>query len=319
MNMNRKNSTAIGPMEGKETNPANGQTAPTAAESKPSKEKPPKETVTAIRLDRIQPFKDHPFRVEPDEAMEQLKESIRRNGVLTPVTLRPLADGGYEMISGHRRMAVCKELGMETLPSIVRNLDDDEAILQMVDANQQREFIRPSEKAFAYKMRDDALKHIRAGRGVPPVGRTTEQIGKENDESDRNVRRYIRLTHLIPPILELVDAKKIGPTTAELLSYVPKDKQAILLSVMQAELCAPSKSQAKQLRQLHDDGAFTEEAVQAVFRSNKGKAAEKLSIPLETLERFFRQDETPARMIEAIVKALELMERKKKRDRQMER
>ncbi len=278
-----------------------------------------KEAIVQIPLDRIQPFKDHPFRVEPDEAMEQLKESIQRNGVLTAATVRPLSDGMYEMVSGHRRMAVCKELGIETIPSVVRNLSDDEAILQMVESNQQREYIRPSEKAFAYKMRDDALKHIRAGRGVPPTGRTTEQIGKENDESDRNVRRYIRLTNLIPPILDLVDAKKIGPTTAELLSYIPKDKQEIILSVMQAELCAPSKTQAKQLRQLHDDGAFTEEAVMDVFRNNKGKAVEKLSIPMETLERFFRQDETPAQMIEAIVKALELLEKKKKRDRQMER
>ena len=277
-----------------------------------------KETVAPIRIDQIEPFADHPFRVEQDAAMAELKESVALNGVLEPVLLRPKGDG-YEMLSGHRRMAVCKELGIESIPSVVRNLSDDEAILQMVESNQQREYIRPSEKAFAYKMRDDALKHIRAGHGVPPVGRTTEQIGKENDESDRNVRRYIRLTNLIPPILDLVDAKKIGPTTAELLSYIPKDKQEIILSVMQAELCAPSKTQAKQLRQLHDDGAFTEEAVMDVFRNNKGKAVEKLSIPMETLERFFRQDETPAQMIEAIVKALELLEKKKKRDRQMER
>ena len=151
----------------------------TAQEAKSSKGKPTKETVTAIRLDQIQPFENHPFRVEADAAMAELKASVALNGVLEPVLLRPKGDG-FEMLSGHRRMAVCKELGIETIPAIVRNLDDDQATLAMVDANRQREHILPSEKAFAYKMRDDALKHLRAGQVVPPNGRTTEQIGKHS-------------------------------------------------------------------------------------------------------------------------------------------
>lgn len=287
-------------------------------ETKTSKSKPTKETVTAIPLERIQPFENHPFRVEADAAMAELKASVALNGVLEPVLLRPKGDG-FEMISGHRRMAVCKELGIETIPAIVRNLDDDQATLAMVDANRQREHILPSEKAFAYKMRDDALKHLRAGQVVPPVGRTTEQIGKENDESDRNVRRMIRLTKLIPPLLDMVDRGKLGTTTAVELSYLSKKEQEAVQTAIESEQSIPSQTQAKVLRRLHDEDEFTEDTPLQVLSGNKGKAAEKLSIPMETLERFFRRDETPTQMIEAIVKALELLELKKKRDRQMAR
>ena len=287
-------------------------------EQKSSKSKPAKETVTAIPLERIQPFENHPFRVEADAAMAELNASVALNGVLEPVLLRPKGDG-FEMLSGHRRMAVCKELGIETIPAIVRNLDDDQATLAMVDANRQREHILPSEKAFAYKMRDDALKHLRAGQVVPPVGRTTEQIGKENDESDRNVRRMIRLTKLIPPLLDMVDRGKLGTTTAVELSYLSKKEQEAVQTAIESEQSIPSQTQAKMLRRLHDEDEFTEDTPLQVLSGNKGKAAEKLSIPMETLERFFRRDDTPMQMIEAIVKALELLELKKKRDRQMAR
>lgn len=287
-------------------------------ETKTSKSKPVRETVTAIRIDQIQPFENHPFRVEADAAMAELKASVALNGVLEPVLLRPKGDR-YEMISGHRRMAVCKELGIETIPAIVRNLDDDQATLAMVDANRQREYILPSEKAFAYKMRDDALKHLRAGQVVPPVGRTTEQIGKENDESDRNVRRMIRLTKLIPPLLDMVDRGKLGTTTAVELSYLSKKEQEAVQTAIESEQSIPSQTQAKMLRRLHDEDEFNEDTPLQVLSGNKGKAAEKLSIPMETLERFFRRDETPTQMIEAIVKALELLELKKKRERQLAR
>ena len=263
-----------------------------------------KETVAPIRIDQIQPFADHPFRVEQDEAMAELKESVALNGVLEPVLLRPKGDG-YEMLSGHRRMAVCKELGIETIPAIVRELDDDQATLAMVDANRQREHLYPSEKAFAYKMRDDALKRIAAGHGVPPNGRTTEQIGKENHMSDRNVRRYIRLTRLLPELLKLVDSNKLGSSIAEILSFLSKPEQETVLSFMQSELRAPSKEQAQRLKQLHEDREFTEEAARAIFQSGKEKTSEKITIPMEMLERFFTADETPAQMTEAIVTALE--------------
>ena len=263
-----------------------------------------KETVAPIRIDQIQPFADHPFRVEQDAAMAELKESVALNGVLEPVLLRPKGDG-YEMLSGHRRMVVCKELGIETIPAIVRELDDDQATLAMVDANRQREHLYPSEKAFAYKMRDDALKRIAAGHGVPLNGRTTEQIGKENHMSDRNVRRYIRLTRLLPELLKLVDSNKLGSSIAEILSFLSKPEQETVLSFMQSELRAPSKEQAQRLKQLHEDSEFTEEAARAIFQSGKEKTSEKITIPMEMLERFFSADETPAQMTEAIVTALE--------------
>jgi ParB family chromosome partitioning protein len=276
--------------------------------SKINKDKPAKETVTAILLERIQPFADHPFLVEADAAMAELKESVALNGVLEPVLLRPKGDG-FEMISGHRRMAVAKELGLETIPSIVREMDDDQATLAMVDANRQRENILPSEKAFAYKMRDEALKRIAAGHGVPPNGRTTEQIGKENGMSDRNVRRYIRLTRLLPELLKLVDSNKLGASIAETLSFLSQPEQETVLSFMQSELRAPSKEQAQRLKQLHEDGEFTEEAARVIFQSGKNKTSEKITIPLEALERFFTADATPAQITEAIIAALEQWER----------
>ena len=276
----------------------------TVTEPKPSKVKPAKETVTAIPLERIQPFENHPFRVEADAAMAELKASVALNGVLEPVLLRPKGDG-FEMISGHRRMAACKELGIETIPAIVRNLDDDQATLAMVDANRQREKLLPSEKANAYKMRDKALKHIAAGHGVPPNGRTTEQIAKEVGMSDRNVRRYIRLTNLLPELLDLVDANKLGESIGEILSFLSEAEQQAVLSLMRAELRAPTKAQAQRIKQLHEDREFTEDALRAVFQSGTSKSKEKVSIPLETLERFFTEDETPAQITEAIVTALE--------------
>ena len=335
MSKQQKNNTAVEPVEIKETTPESEQTALATAEEpvttistekkqltvtepKPSKGKPAKETVTAIPLERIQPFENHPFRVEADAAMAELKASVVLNGVLEPVLLRPKGDG-FEMLSGHRRMAVCKELGIDTIPAIVRNLDDDQATLAMVDANRQREHILPSEKAFAYKMRDDALKHLRAGQVVPSAGRTTEQIGKENDESDRNVRRMIRLTKLIPPLLDMVDRGKLGTTTAVELSYLSKKEQEAVQTTIESEQSIPSQTQAKMLRRLHDEDEFTEDTPLQVLSGNKGKAVEKLTIPMTEIARFFRSDATPAQMIEAIVKALELLELKKKRDRQMAR
>lgn len=282
----------------------------TVTEPKQNKSKPTKETVTAIRLDQIQPFENHPFRVEADAAMAELKASVALNGVLEPVLLRPKGDG-YEMLSGHRRMAVCKELGIETIPAIVRNLDDDQATLAMVDANRQREHILPSEKANAYKMRDKALKHIAAGHGVPPNGRTTEQIAKEVGMSDRNVRRYIRLTNLLPELLDLVDANKLGESIGEILSFLSEAEQQAVLSLMRAELRAPTKAQAQRIKQLHEDREFTEDTLKAVFQSGTSKSKEKVSIPMETLERFFTEDETPAQMAEAIVAALEQWEKLK--------
>lgn len=269
-----------------------------------------KETIVAIRIDQIQPFPNHPFQVNEDEAMEQLKESIAENGVLMPAIVRQMADGSFQMVSGHRRMAACKALGIEKMPAIVRDMDDDLATITMVDANSQREQILPSEKAYAYKMRHDALKHMRAAGTVPASGRTTEQVGKENSKSFMTITRYIRMTRLLPDLLKLVDSKKLKETAAERISYLSESEQQIVLSIMQSELCVPNKAQAKRLKQMHDDRELTEDAVRTMLIDSKGKA-EKVSIPTETLERFFTEDETPAQMTEAIVATMEQWEKLK--------
>ena len=173
-----------------------------------------KEAIVLIRIDQIQPFPNHPFQVNEDEAMERLKESIAENGVLMPAIVRQMSDGSFQMVSGHRRMAACKALGIEKMPAIVRDMDDDLATVTMVDANSQREQILPSEKAHAYKMRHDALKHMRAAGTVPANGRTTEQVGRENSKSFMTITRYIRMTRLLPDLLKLVDSKKLKFTSS---------------------------------------------------------------------------------------------------------
>jgi ParB family chromosome partitioning protein len=309
MSAKQKSSTAVEPMEVTEMNTANVQKA-SVTETKLAKDKPAKENVTAIPIDQIQPFPNHPFQVNEDEAMEHLKESIAQNGVLIPALVRQIADGSYQMVSGHRRMAACKALGMEKMPVIVRNMDDDLATVTMVDANSQREQILPSEKAHAYKMRQDALRHMRATGAVPPNGRITEQIGKENSKSHMTVNRYIRLTRLLPDLLKLVDSKKLKETAAERISFLDEAEQQIVLSVIQSELCVPNKAQAKRLKQMHDDRELTEDAVRTVLTDSKGKT-ERVSIPTEALERFFSEDETPAQITEAIIATMEQWEKLK--------
>ena len=282
-----------------------------------------KETITPISIHEIQPFPNHPFRVEHDAAMERLIESIREEGVVNPAIVRPLPDGGYEMISGHRRMAACKELGYPTIPAVVRKLDDDAATLMMVDANQQREQLLPSEKAFAYKMRKEALQRQKevTGHDVPPTGdanRTAAKIGEASGESYKTVDRYIRLTELIPALLKLVDEDKLGVTPAVELSYLPTKEQEQLLLAMESELSVPSVAQAKELRKKSAEGSFTEDTPLQVLTGSKSKVAEKLTIPMEQLSKFFGKGETPAQMIKTIIAALE-REKRRQRNRQQER
>ena len=310
MSTSKKNSTTVEQTEVKEMNLASETKALTAAEPKPTKDKPVKETITAIPIDKIQPFPNHPFQVNEDEAMERLKESIAENGVLIPALVRQMPDGSFQMVSGHRRMTACKALGIEKLPAIVRDMSDDLATITMVDANSQRESILPSEKAHAYKMRHDAYKHMRATGVISANGRTTEQIGKENSKSYMTVTRYIRMTRLLPDLLKLVDSKKLKETAAERISFLDESEQQIVLSIMESELCVPNKAQAKRLKQLHDDRELTEESVRNLLMSDKSKA-ERVSIPMETIERFFSEDATPAEMTEAIVAALEQQEKLK--------
>ena len=283
---------------------------------------PPGELIQAIPLSLIQPFPDHPFRVEEGDELEQLKQSIRENGVMSPAIVRPQAGGGFQMISGHRRMAACKALGLERMPVIVREMDDDTATAMMVEANLQREKILPSEKAFAYKMRAEALQRRKksdernAARGV---NRITAQIGSETGESYKTVQRFIRLRELIPPLLELVDQAQLGPVAAVELSYLPKNEQRYVLTAIGSEQATPSPAQAKELRRLSSAGELTEEAALTVMISGKGKAPEKLTIPMDKLCRFFPKDATPRRMEDEIIGLLEQREKKRRRDRQMER
>lgn len=283
---------------------------------------PPGELIQAIPLSLIQPFPDHPFRVEEGDELEQLKQSIRENGVMSPAIVRPQAGGGFQMISGHRRMAACKALGLERMPAIVRDMNDDIAIAMMVDANMQREKILPSEKAFAYKMRADAMQRLNkpTDRNVGgDANRITAQIGAQTGESYKTVQRFIRLTKLIPPLLELVDRDRLGPVAAVELSYLPKNEQQYVLTAIESEQSIPSPAQAKELRRLSSASKLTEETVLAVFVDRKGKAPEKLSIPMDKLSRFFPKDTTPRRMEAEILGLLEQREKKRRRDRQMER
>ena len=272
--------------------------------------KPIGEKIISVAIDQIQPFPNHPFQVNEDEALERLKESIAENGVLTPAVVRPKEDGTFEMISGHRRLAACKALGLQKMPVIVREVDDDTATVMMVDANRQRESLLPSEKAFAYKMRVEALKH----RGQAVVG-----MAQETGENYKQVQRYVRLTRLIPPLLQMVDDGKMGLIPAVELSYLPTKEQEMVLSAIESEQCVPSLAQAKQLRQQYADEEFTDETPIRIFSANKGKAAEKLSLPMDRLAKYFAKDATPKQMLDVIIELLEQRERKRQHARQQER
>ena len=220
-----------------------------------------KPKVEAIPLAALTPFRNHPFKVKEDEEMAQLMRSIANAGVLSPALARPLPDGGYELISGHRRLAACKALGMDAMPVIVRDLTEEEAVITMVDSNLQREHILPSEKAFAYKMKMEALSH--QGKTSRQVGErwSVSQISEAGTDSERQIHRYIRLTHLIPDILKLVDEGKIALTPAVELSYLQPSEQEMLFSVMDSDEVTPSLSQARRLRRMSEAQTLTDDAV----------------------------------------------------------
>lgn len=272
-----------------------------------------REKVTDISLSEIDDFPDHPFRVVNDEAMSEMVESIKQQGVLVPAIARKKEDGRYELISGHRRKMACQLAGMETMPVIVRDLDRDAATLIMVDSNLQREVILPSEKAFSYKMRLEAMKR-QAGRpqkNSTPVGqnfenRTSVQIlGEQVGESRNQIQRYIRLTELIKPILDMVDEGRIALRPAVELSYLPMEEQKILLSVMESEMATPSTSQALRIRQLSAEGHLTEDSVYAILSEEKPNQKEKYSFQRERLRRYI-PDNLPENKVEGyVIEALE--------------
>ena len=263
-----------------------------------------KPKVEELAISELRPFKDHPFRVKEDEEMEQLKKSIHESGVLVPALARPTEDG-YELISGHRRMAACAALGLETMPVIVRKLTDEEAVIAMVDSNLQREHLLPSEKAFAYKMKYEALKHQGTSRQVGTKLRTDEEIAEEGSDSARQIQRYIRLTNLIEPILKMVDEGRIALTPAVELSYLQRFEQIALYRIMERDDVTPSVYQAKQLRQLSQEEKLNDESIAALISEPKANQKEFVRVPCEQLRRYFPQNATPKQMQETLLRAME--------------
>ena len=264
-----------------------------------------KPRVEAIPLAALTPFRNHPFKVKEDEEMAQLMRSIADAGVLSPALARPLPDGGYELISGHRRLAACKALGMDAMPVIIRDLTDEEAVITMVDSNLQRDHILPSEKAFAYKMKYDALKHQGTSSQLGTKLRTDELLAQNSSDSRNQIQRYIRLTHLIPDILKLVDEGKIALTPAVELSYLQPSEQEMLFSVMDSDEVTPSLSQARRLRRMSEAQTLTDDAVLQLLSEVKGNQVEYVKVPVDKLRSFFRPDTSVKQMTETLVKAMD--------------
>ena len=285
-----------------------------------------RESVREIPLEEISDFPNHPFKVKMDESMADMAESVKQYGVLVPALVREKQEGGYEMIAGHRRKMASELTGKKEIPCIVRNLTDDEAVLIMVDSNLQREQILPSEKAFAYKMKLDAMKR-QAGRPCKnnsvPVGQNFGQTSREllaekSPDSNTQIQRYIRLTELITPILDMVDSGKIAIRPAVELSYLPKEQQTILLDTMQLEDCTPSHAQAIKMRKFSEEGRLNEDVILSILSEEKGNQKEQFRMPKERISKYFSPG-TPAKQMEdTIVKALELY-RKRERSKDRER
>ena len=274
-----------------------------------------KPKVEEIPLTELTPFKDHPFKVKNDEEMTELMKSIADSGVLAPALARPKDGGGYELISGHRRLAACSALGMETMPVIIRNLTDEEAVITMVDSNLQREHILPSEKAFAYKMKLEAIKH--QGKASTQLAQklSVELVGDAAGESKDQVRRYIRLTELIPDILQMVDDGKIALTPAVELSYLQDFEQEALFSIMDCDEVTPSLSQAQRLRRMSEDQTFTDRTAMQVLSEVKGNQVEYVKVPVDSLRSYFRPDTSIKQMTETLVKAMEFYNKHLERQR----
>lgn len=285
-----------------------------------------RERVMEISLDKLQHFHDHPFQVRHDQALQDMADSIREYGVLSPGLARPLPDGsGYEVISGNRRLEACILVGMETMPVIVRDMTDDEAIIAMVDANLQRENILPSERAYAYKMKLDAIRR-QAGRPSKDNSRqvvgnleSAEIVGKDAGDSGRQVQRYIRLTELIPPILDMVDGvaeQKMAFNPAVELSYLTLSEQTMLLNAMAAQEATPSLSQAQRLKKFSQQGKLSEDVMMAIMSEEK-KEVDRITLTTTTLSKYFPKSYTPKKMEETIIKLLEQWQRKRQREQEL--
>ena len=274
-----------------------------------------KPKVEEIPLSELTSFKDHPFKVKNDEEMSELMKSIADSGVLAPALARPKDGGGYELISGHRRLAACKALGMETMPVIIRNLTDEEAVITMVDSNLQREHILPSEKAFAYKMKYEALKHQGTSSQLGTKLRTDELLAQNSGDSRNQIQRYIRLTNLIPDVLQMVDDGKIALTPAVELSYLQDFEQEALFSIMECDEVTPSLSQAQRLRRMSEDQTFTDRTAMQVLSEVKGNQVEYVKVAVDSLRSYFRSGTSIKQMTETLVKAMEFYNKHLERQR----
>lgn len=274
------------------------------------------ERVKNIPINELHPFKNHPFKILNNEEMERMIESIRKVGTITPALARPLPDGGYELISGHRRLAACQVLGFETMPVIVREMSDDEAVIAMVDANLQRETILPSEKAFAYKMKLEAIKHQGVtSRQVGEKLLSVTQVSKDSDDSERQIQRYIRLAYLIPELLSMVDDNKIAFNPAVEISYLDRDEQLILHDAINMNDCTPSHAQSIRLKKMSQDGLLTADAIYAILSEEKPNQKEQIKLPRDELRKYFPQNYSDEQIKRDILKGLELLKRQRERNR----
>ena len=283
-----------------------------------SRQEQKREQVQQIPIEELFPFKEHPFKVLDDEAMQRTVESVEQYGVLAPLIARPRPEGGYEIISGHRRQHAAELAGLDTLPVIVREMTDDAAVILMVDSNLQRENILPSERAFAYKMKLEALKNqgARSDLTSAQIGRKLEAadiVGQEAGESRNQVRRFIRLTNLIPELLDLVDEKKISFNPAVELSYLDEAQQRDFLQAMDETQNAPSLSQAQRMKKLAQEEKFTYEAAFAIMGEAKKDELDKVVIKNDTLKKYFPRSYTPRQMENVIIKLLEQWQRRQQR------
>lgn len=281
-----------------------------------SRQEEQREQVQQIPIGELYPFKNHPFKVLDDDSMSDTVESVKQYGVLSPLIARPRPKGGYEIISGHRRQHAAELAGLETLPVIVRQMDDDAAIILMVDSNLQREHILPSERAFAYKMKLDAMKNqgtrsdLTSTQVVSKL-RSNEKLGAENNQSRETVRRFIRLTNLIPELLDMVDNKTVSFNPAVELSYLSPEQQQEVIRAMDDTQNFPSVSQAKRIKKLAQDGTFTTETIVAIMGEEKKSELDTVTIKNDTLRKYFPRSYTPKQMEDTIIKLLEQWQKKR--------
>ena len=280
-----------------------------------------RERVQEIPLDQLKPFKNHPFKVRDDQRMLDTADSIREYGVLVPAIARPDPNGGYELISGHRRKRGCEMAGLQTMPVIIRDLDDDAAVLVMVDSNIQREELLPSERAFAYKMKLEALKHqgARSDLTSSQLGtklRADELLAQQAGESRNQVQRFIRLTELISELLDMVDERKLAFNPAVEVSYLKRDEQWMLLEAMDAEQTTPSLSQAQRLKKFSQEGRLTEEAMSAIMSEEKKSDMDKVTLRSDTLHKYFPKSYTPKQMEQTIIRLLDVWQKQRQKNQE---